>query len=137
MPPKSSKMADKDLAVFKKWIAGGLLETLSSKAIVGKPTVDLALSAGAVGKPDGPPPMPGDMLMEPVVPVKRATAVTGLAASPWAPLVAVAGQKQIVLYHTDSLELLGVLPFKDEQETYQPADLKFSRNGKLLVVGGG
>src|SRR5687767_13109036 len=38
MPPKSSKMADKDLAVFKKWIAGGLLENLGSKAIAGKPT---------------------------------------------------------------------------------------------------
>src|SRR6185503_6387408 len=24
MPPKSSKLPDKDLAVFKKWIAGGL-----------------------------------------------------------------------------------------------------------------
>ena len=137
MPPKSSKMADKDLAVFKKWIAGGLLETLNSKAIAGRPTMDLTLGAGAVGKPEGPPPMPGDLLMEPAVPVKRATAVTGLAASPWAPLIAVAGQKQVVLYHSDTLELLGVLPFKDEQESYQPDDVKFSRNGKLLVVGGG
>ncbi len=137
MPPKSSKMADKDLAIFRKWIAGGLLETLSSKGLAGKPTVDLALNAGSVGKPDGPPPMPGDLLMEPFLPVKRLTAVTCLAASPWAPLVAVAGQKQVVLYHSDSLELLGVLPFKDEQEAYQPSDLKFSRSGKLLVVGGG
>ena len=137
MPPKSSKLADKDLAVFKKWIAGGLLETLNSKAVAGKPSVDLSLSAGSVGKPDGPPPMPGELLMEPVAPVKRLTAVTGLAASPWAPLAAVTGQKQVVLYHTDSLELLGVLPFKDDQEAYQPIDLKFSRNGKLLVAGGG
>ena len=137
MPPKSSKMADKDLAVFKKWIAGGLLETLNSKAIAGRPTMDLTLGAGAVGKPEGPPPMPGDLLMEPAGAVKHATAVTGLAASPWAPLIAVAGQKQVVLYHSDTLELLGVLPFKDEQESYQPDDVKFSRNGKLLVVGGG
>ena len=137
MPPKSSKMADKDLAVFKKWIAGGLLETLNSKAIAGRPTMDLTLGTGTVGKPDGPPPMPGDLLMEPATPVKRATAVTGLAASPWAPLIAVAGQKQVVLYNSDTLDLLGVLPFKDEQESYQPDDVKFSRNGKLLVVGGG
>jgi hypothetical protein len=137
MPPKSSKLGDKDLVVFKKWIAGGLLETLNSKAIAGKPSVDLALSAGSIGKPDGPPPMPGDLLMEPVVPVKHLTAATGLAASPWAPLMAVTGQKQVVLYHSDTLELLGVLPFKDQQEAYQPTDLKFSRNGKLLVAGGG
>ncbi|HWN95594.1 MAG TPA: c-type cytochrome domain-containing protein [Methylomirabilota bacterium] len=137
MPPNRGKMTDKELAVFQKWIAGGLLETLSSKAIGGKPTVDLAIGAGAIGKPEGPPPMPGDMLMEPVASLKRSTAVTGLAASPWAPIVAVAGQKQVVLYHSGTLDLLGVLPFRDDQATYQPDDVKFSRNGKLLVVGGG
>lgn len=137
MPPNRDKLAEKELTVFKKWIAGGLLETLGSKAIAGKPTMDLAVSKSAIGKPEGPPPMPGDMLMEPVVAVKRLTAVTGLAASPWAPVIAVAGQKEVVLYNSDSLDLLGVLPFKDEQETYQPDDVKFSRNGKLLVVGGG
>jgi hypothetical protein len=137
MPPKSSKLPEKDLTVFKKWIAGGLLETLGSKAIAGKPTVDLAVGSGAIGKPEGPPPMPGDLLMEPVAPLKRTTAVTGLAASPWAPVIVVAGQKQIALYNSDTLDLLGVLPFRDEQETYQPEDVKFSRNGKLIVVGGG
>jgi hypothetical protein len=137
MPPNRGKLADKELAVFKKWIAGGLLETLNSKAIAGKPTVDLSIGASAIGKPEGPPPMPGDMLMQPVIALKRSTAVTGLAASPWAPVFAVAGQKQVVLYNSDTLELLGVLPFKDEQEAYQPDDVKFSRNGKLVVVGGG
>lgn len=137
MPPNRGKMAEKEIGVFKKWIAGGLLETLNSKAIAGKPTVDLAIGAGAIGKPEGPPPMPGDLLMQPVLPVKRASSVTGLAASPWAPVVAVAGQKQVSLYNSDSLELLGVLPFKDDQDIYQPDDVKFSRNGKLLVVGGG
>ena len=137
MPPNRGPLAEKDVAVFKKWIAGGVLETLSSKGIAGKPTVDLAVSSSAIGKPEGPPPMPGDMLMEPAVPLKRNTAVTGLAASPWAPVIAVAGQKQIVLYNTDTLDLLGVLPFKDEQEMYQPEDVKFSRNGRLVVVGGG
>jgi hypothetical protein len=81
--------------------------------------------------------MPGDLLMESIVSVKRGAAANGLAASPWAPVIAIGGQKQIVLYHSDTLELLGVLPFKDGVETYQPGDVKFSRNGKLLVVGGG
>src|ERR1044072_5030520 len=58
MPPNRGKLTDKELTVFRKWIAGGLLETLNSKAIAGKPTVDLALGAGAMGKPEGPPPMP-------------------------------------------------------------------------------
>ncbi len=137
MPPNRGKMADKELAIFKKWIAGGVLENLGSKAVAGKPSVDLSLNAAAIGKPSGPPPMPGDLLLEPVVTVKRPTAVTGLAASPWAPVFAVAGQKQIVLYHADSLNLLGILPFSDGTELFQPEDLKFSRNGKLVVVSGG
>ncbi len=138
MPPNRGKMADKELAVFKKWIAGGLLENLGSKAIAAnKPSVDLSLAASSIGKPDGPPPMPGDLLLEPVVAVKRATAVTGLASSPWAPVFAVAGQKQVVLYHSESLNVLGILPFTDGNELYQPEDVKFSRNGKLIVVGGG
>ena len=62
-----------------------------------------------------------------------AGAVTALAASPWAPLVAVAGQKQVLLYNTDTRELLGVLPFPEGM----PHVLKFSRNGTLLLAGGG
>src|SRR6266704_154980 len=58
MPPNKPKLPDKELEVFREWIAGGLLETTGSKAIAAnKPTVDLTLSAASVGKPDGPPPM--------------------------------------------------------------------------------
>ena len=32
--------------------------------------------------------------------------VTAIACSPWAPLIAVAGQKQIVLFHSDTGEVL-------------------------------
>jgi hypothetical protein len=138
MPPNRGKMADKELATFKKWIAGGLLENLGSKAIAAnKASVDLSLGKSEIGKPDGPPPMPGDLLLDPVVAVKHPSAVTGLASSPWAPVFAVAGQKQIVLYHADSLNVLGILPFTDGTGLYQPDDVKFSRNGKLVVVAGG
>src|SRR5438552_2202585 len=65
--------------------------------------------------------------------VNNYTAVMALAASPWAPLVAVGGQKQVLLYHSDTLELLGVLPFPEGT----PHVLKFSRNGSLLLAGGG
>lgn len=134
MPPNKPKLPDKELEVFRKWIAGGLLETTGSKAIVAnKPSVDFTLSSSAVGKPDGPPPMPKDLPLEPVVHTDHANALLGLASSPWAPLIALAGQKQVLLYHSDSLELLGILPFAEGS----PVDLKFSRNGKLLVAGGG
>jgi hypothetical protein len=135
MPPKGPKLPDAELAVIKQWIEGGLLENSGSKAVQSKkPKLDLAVTGVTVGRPEGPVPMPnGHLLLEPVARTPRAGAVTALAGSPWAPLVAVAGQRQVVLYHLDSLDIQGVLPFPEGF----PYVLKFSRNGKLLLVGGG
>ena len=135
MPPKGDKLPDDQVAVIKNWIAGGLLETSGSAAIVStRPKVDLAVAATGADKPEGPPPMPGaDVLLEPVVRTARPGALTALASSPWAPLVAVAGQKQVLLYNPQSQDLLGVLPFPEGL----PYTLKFSRGGGLLLAGGG
>ena len=134
MPPNRPKLDDKDLDLFKKWILGGLLEAANGKAVVASaPTIDLTLKADAVGKPDGPPPMPGDLPVAPVVHTAHLNAVTGLACSPWAPLIAVAGQKQILLFNAESRDLLGILPFTEGQ----PVDVKFSRSGQLLLANGG
>ena len=120
-----------EIELIRKWIAGGALENAGSKAtIVNKPTVDFTLPKVVKGKPDGPPPMPPRSLrLEPVVRTARANAITAIASRPWAPLLAVAGQKQVLLYHSDTLELLGVLPFPEGVAHV----LKFSRNGSLLV----
>ncbi len=56
-----------------------------------------------------------------------------MAASPWAPLLAVAGHERVLLYNTDTLKLLGTLPFPERI----PHVLKFSRNGKWLLAAGG
>jgi hypothetical protein len=135
MPPRSPKLAKESLDLIHQWIAGGAPENAGSKVVIpDKPKVDFTLPAVVKGKPAGPPPMPPATLrLEPVVKAERETAVTALAASPWAPLVAVGGQKQVLLYHSDTLDLLGVLPFPEGT----PNVLKFSRNGSLLLVGGG
>jgi WD40 repeat protein len=134
MPPNKPRLPDKELDLFKKWIVGGLLENSGSKAIAGsKPAVDLALKGDAIGKPEGPPPMPPDLPLDPVVHTARGSALTGLAASPWAPLVAIGGQKQVLLYNTEILELIGIIPFNEGM----PAQVQFSRNGKLLLIAGG
>ena len=44
---------------------------------------------------------------------KRAAAASAIATSPWAPLVAIAGQKQVVLYNTDTSDLVGIIPYPD------------------------
>jgi Planctomycete cytochrome C/WD domain, G-beta repeat len=135
MPPKSPKLLDASIDLLRQWIQAGAPENAGSKVVVAnKPKIEIALNAAAKGKPDGPPPMPPAKLnLEPVVKTARANAVTALAASPWAPLVAVGGQKQVLLYHADTLDLLGVLPFPEGT----PHVLKFSRNGSLLLAGGG
>ena len=134
MPPNRPRLDDKDLALFRKWIAGGLLENAGGKAVAPSgPAVDLALKPDAIAKPDGPPPMPEHLPAEPILHTAHTTAITGLASSPWAPLIAVAGQKQILLYNSETLALLGVLPFTNGE----PVEVRFSASGKLLLAAGG
>ncbi len=133
MPPNQDKLADEKLQTIKAWIAGGALENNGSVAKIKKqPTIDLGQSAGA-NKPTGSPAMPEGRWRQPVVATARPGAITALAASPWAPLIAVGGQKQILLYHSETARLLGVLPFPEGI----PFVLKFSRSGSLLLAGGG
>jgi len=131
MPQKADKLPQKDLDLIKQWIAGGALENTGSKASTVK-KVDLGVVT-AIGRPTGPPPMPKGLSTEPLVRTKRPGPLNALAASPWAPVAAIGGQKQILLYHTQTLELLGVLPFPEGL----PECLAFSRNGQLLLCGGG
>ncbi|NND96961.1 MAG: hypothetical protein HKN47_06495 [Pirellulaceae bacterium] len=132
MPPKQDKLAPEKLAVIRAWIEGGILENSGSKAKEMKKN-SLAFVASGGGKPEGPAAMPESVPQKVPVVSSRASATTAIAASPWAPLVAIAGQKQIVLYHADTKELLGVLPF-DEGVAQS---LRFSRDGSFLIAGGG
>jgi hypothetical protein len=133
MPPEGAPLDAKDLTLLSKWIAGGLLQAKGSVAKASnKPKVDLTFAGGA-GKPTGPVARPENVLLEPVIVTPRTSAVIAMAASPWTSLLAVAGQKQILLYDTDSHELAGILPYA---EGYARS-LKFSANGSLLIMGGG
>ena len=134
MPQREDKMPQSEIDLIKKWIDLGLLPTATGKPIQKKKSnVNLALGNVSVGKPDGPPPMPQYLSLEPSVVTKRPFAPSAMASAPWSPLVAVAGQKQVLLYNTDTLRLMGVLPFPEGFIE----SLAFSRNGKLIVAGGG
>jgi septal ring factor EnvC (AmiA/AmiB activator) len=133
MPPEGTALNAKELEILAKWITGGVLETKSSVAKKSsKPKVDMAVAVTS-GKPAGPIAKPEHVLLEPVIVTPRTTAVTAMAASPWTSLVAVAGTKQILLYDTDTRQLAGIFPYT---EGYARS-LRFSRNGSLLVMGGG
>lgn len=135
MPPNSDKIPDAMVQAVRNWIDAGAPETSSSKVMLPKkPKVNLSVDASAAGtRPDGPAPLPDVLGMEPVVHTSATTAVSAIATSPWAKLVAVAGQKQVVLYSSETLQPMGVLAFPEGQARV----LKFSRNGALLLAGGG
>ncbi|MEM7603021.1 MAG: c-type cytochrome domain-containing protein, partial [Verrucomicrobiota bacterium] len=133
MPPRGSKANEKELKVLSDWIAGGLLETSNSKARKSdKPKIDFN-SITSTGKPEGPPAMPEHLILEPEVVTERPNAIPAMAHSPWAPIVAVAGQKQVLLFHSEDYDLLGVLPYPEGF----PQTLSFSPNGAYLSCGGG
>ena len=134
MPPNADKMPAETLAVIKKWIEGGALETKDSKATIKlKKKMELALTFASNERPEGPPPMPTRLSLEPVTHTSMTTAVNSIATSPWAPLVAISGQKQIELYNTQTLQLAGIIPFPEGE----PHVLRFTRNSQYLLAAGG
>src|SRR5262245_50573554 len=132
MPPKQDKLPAAKLDLISKWIEQGAPENAGSKVAIKKNPLAVA-AVSKSGKPSGPVAMPEGLLKQPVVVTEKPGQISAIAASPWAPLVAVAGQKQVVLYNSDSGQLAGVLPFPEGI----PHVLRFSRNGSLLLAAGG
>ena len=133
MPPRGEKLAKKEADIIRAWIDGGMLENKSSKAK--KPTGPkiAKLDVDPSAKPEGPPPMPGNINLEPAITSSRNTVVNDMACSPWAPLLAITGQKQILLYNTDTLRLAAIIPFPRGF----PETVSFHPTGKYLMAGGG
>jgi hypothetical protein len=115
MPPNKPKIPQRELDVIHDWLAGGAVEkTGAASSVASRPPARL----GGLGA---------------ATPLGRATAVTALAVSPTAPLAAVAGRRQVLIFDLSGPKLLGGLPFP-EGEVHV---LKFSRDGRLLLAGGG
>ncbi len=134
MPPRGEKIEKSHLLLIKNWIAQGMLPTASGKPMKKKQSsINLALDSVSIGKPVGPPPMPKHLVLEPYLITDRTFAPSAMAVAPWSPLVALAGQKQVILYNTNNYKISGILPY---QEGFIES-LNFSRNGKLIVASGG
>lgn len=131
MPPDAPPIPEAERQVLKSWIDGGVLETKGSVAVAPK-RVEVAMAAPATERP-AVPPMPGRLPLETGAKTAKPDSSTSLATSPWSPLVAACGQKQVVLYRTDTLDLVGVLPFPEGR----PHVVRFSAGGGLILAGGG
>ncbi len=132
MPQNADKLPDAEIDLLRRWINGGALENAGSQAAKPKPKMAMA-AAGASGVRPEVIPLPPRMVLEPSFRIARPPMARSLATSPWAPLVAVTSQRQVLLYNTQTLELVGVFPFPEGQ----PNVVRFSRDGRLLLAGGG
>jgi hypothetical protein len=133
MPKGGDKLPDSQIDQIRQWIESNALEKAGGAVAKGANAPAPVAVVPVEAKPAGPPAMPANGVLEPYVHTIRAGAVPSVAGSPWAPLVALAGQKQVLLYNTDTLQLAGVLPFPEGF----PAVVRFSHNGSLLIAGGG
>ena len=133
MPPGGGKIPEAEIKLLRDWIDQGALENADSKAKKRKPKVDLTkVSANPNARPDVAPALP-KISLEPVLWTKRKSPVRAIAVNPWSPIVAVAAPQQVVLYDVKTLALKGVIPFPHGK----PQSLRFSRNGSILIIGGG
>ena len=84
MPPRGEKIEKAQLSLIKNWIAQGMLPTASGKPMKKKKSsVNLALGSVSIGKPDGPPPMPKYLALQPTLVTNRAFAPSAMSAAPW------------------------------------------------------
>ena len=108
MPQNADKLPDAEIDLLRRWIDGGALENAGSKAVKPKAKMSVAVRARsgktAGGRSDAAAHGAGAVLSY----WRKPPMARSLATSPWAPLVAVTSQRQVLLYNTTTLELVGV-----------------------------
>lgn len=131
MPPVGSKLSDEHIELIRRWIAAGCLETPDGAPVkVDRPDVSAMAQPASTAAGSA---VPLALPLLPMVAAERAPAAPSLAAHPGAGVVALAGARQVLIYHIDTRRLLGVLPFAEGA----PDVVRFSRDGGVLVAGGG
>lgn len=133
MPPESPPVPAEHIALIRKWIETGLRETTGSKSLAPNATITFNPAANAAMKPEDPPAMPGDLPALEMSETARPLPIVAMAASPWAPLLAVSGYEHIRLFDIESREQIGALAFPEGV----PHVLRFSANGGVLLAAGG
>src|ERR1035438_7575941 len=132
MPLGQAKLPDGEISTIREWIQQGLLETAVSTPR-GAAALSLEYKPGDWNRAGGPAAMPESLAAVTVAETGRAQPVTALAASPWAPLLAVAGHERIYLFNLAKRAPAGELAFPEGI----PFVLRFSRDGAILLAAGG
>lgn len=152
MPPNGARLPQRELDLISRWIAGGMSEKVRDVGAESKP--DMTRVRGARMLRPGAAALAAKSKRAPVVaasPVAEKTkaepgkpvfakpvrqqyrAVTALAASPTASLMAVPGHREVFVFDwsDQSLRQRIAFPWGDV------FSLSFSADGSLLIVGGG
>jgi WD40 repeat protein len=132
MPLGGAKTPDALIAIIRDWIQQGLLENAASQP-KGPQGPSLDYHPSDLNRPKGVPAMPESLPPVTAAEPMRPHPVTALAASPWAPLLAVAGHERIYLYDLAKRAPAGELAFPEGV----PYCLRFSRDGATLLAAGG
>lgn len=133
MPPDDPKLSDAKIKVIDNWIRGGLIEGKGGKSRL-RTVESVKLADGEVLVS----PLPKDLKSKRTT-SNRTPIPQAIAASPGAPLIATSGHEQILLFGGERdqvdapFKLVGTLPFPEGNIH----DLKFSRNGTLVLAAGG
>lgn len=132
MPPKKAMIPQTQITLIQRWIDAGLRENSGSKSMVAERDLSFKPAAGTGLKP-AVPAVPGALPEVKLPRMLRPMQVLSLDASPWAPLVAVAGQEYVRLLNAETQKDVGCLAFPEGE----PHLLRFSRDGAVLMVAGG
>ncbi|MEK6237112.1 MAG: c-type cytochrome, partial [Planctomycetales bacterium] len=135
MPPKKPKLSDANLKTIRDWISSGLIASAEGKSQLREVAFDVR--AGSRKRPEKPA-FPKNLPSQPLANTTVSPPILALARSPWANLLAASGHRQVLLYGSEKdaakgLPHVGTLPFP-EGDVH---DLRFSRNGELLIAAGG
>lgn len=135
MPPNSPKIPGRELDLIRRWIEDGLVEKSGPRAAT-QPAVaaEMASKVGAAEQDlESSQPATATGGLKPVRPLVRTTAIIALDTHPTENIAAISGNQQAVLLDIDSGEWRGALDFPEGDVTA----VRFSRDGRLLVVAGG
>lgn len=132
MPPSGSKVPDAEIEAIRQWIAQGCRKTPegAAVAVADEPTAQ-PMERSSLG--DVSNQLPLAWPLSDITEAERPDAVTSIASHPGAPVIAIAGQQQVLIYHHPTQKLLGALPTRPGF----PNQVRFSNDGRLLLASGG
>lgn len=131
MPPKKPPLPDAQIQLIKAWIQAGTPERNGAKSLTA--TRDTAFKPAVLKRADAPAPLPEAWpSVETPASVNPPPAIA-LAASPTAPIYAVADLGAVRIHSFADNQRLAVAPFPEGQ----PNVLRFSQDGSILLIAGG